>query len=218
MNDEQWRAAWNVYERACLLPAGERRTFVETEIVDLPLRRKVISLLERADESEDSKLACEIQVPDWPLLGQTIGRFVVTAPLGRGGMGDVYMARDQELNRMVAMKFVSPGSIGTAGVDRFMNEAQAASALNHPGIVTVHEVIRHESTLAIVMELVEGKSFRDLSGKPNAPQQVSEWGRQMAEALAAAHARRILHRDVKPDNVMLRNDNRVRFSTSVLPG
>ena len=81
-------------------------------------------------------------------------------------MGDVYAARDLELNRTVALKFVSSGSIGTAGVERFIREAQSASALNHPGIVTVHEVIRFESTLAIVMEMVEGKSFRALCGRP----------------------------------------------------
>src|ERR1041384_4017474 len=184
MTDEKWRAAWNVYESACELPAGERRAFVESEINDPGMRHRVMALLERQgqqsaphterDTSTMYSLGCGrsgrigSEIEDWPQLGKTIDYFFVTGPLGRGGMGDVYAAHDLELNRTVALKFVSSGSIGTAGAERFIREAQSASALNHPGIVTVHEVIRFESSLAIVMELVEGKSFRALCGKPNA--------------------------------------------------
>jgi len=223
MIDEQWRAAWAIYESACELPVGERRAFVESELDDPELRRRVLDLLDQQGEDSASDAErnttgadpvsvgpssrAESDTGDWPQVGKTIGRFVVTTPLGRGGMGDVYAARDLELNRTVALKFVSSGSIGTAGVDRFIREAQSASALNHPGIVTVHEVIRFESTLAIVMEMVEGKSLRALCGRPNAPERVADWGRQMAQALAAAHAHQIVHRDIKPDNVMVRSDN-----------
>jgi serine/threonine protein kinase len=227
MIDEQWRAAWSVYESACELPAGERRAFVESELQDPELQRKVMALLERQDPDEVCHAEGNGNSPDpaigrssgrigsesadWPQIGRTIGRFTVTAPLGRGGMGDVYAARDLELNRTVALKFVAAGPIGTAGVERFIREAQAASALNHPGIVTVHEVIHFEASLAIVMELVEGRSFGKLCGKPNPPERVAEWGRQIAEALAVAHAHQIVHRDIKPDNVMLRDDNLVKI-------
>ena len=226
MIDEKWRAAWNVYESACQLPAGERRAFVESELEDPALRQRIMSLLER-DERRGSETESGLSTPgtisgtasdsansevgDWPQVGKTIGRFVVTAPLGRGGMGDVYSARDQELDRTVALKFISSGSIGTARVERFIREAKSASALNHPGIVTVHEVIRCESSLAIVMEMVEGKSFRALCEKPNAIEQVADWGRQMAQALAVAHAHHIVHRDIKPENLMLRDDNLVKI-------
>ena len=227
MIDEQWRAAWSVYESACQLPVEERRAFVEATLNDPELRRKVMSLLERQGQDhspdvEGNPVTLDLtngpkseptgsEADDWPQLGKTIGLFAITAPLGRGGMGDVYAARDLELNRTVALKFVSPGLIGTAGVERFIREAQSASALNHPGLVTVHEVIRFGSSLAIVMELVEGKSFRTLCGRPNPPVQVTDWGRQIAEALAVAHAHHIVHRDIKPDNVMLRNDNLVKI-------
>jgi serine/threonine protein kinase len=227
MIDEQWRAAWNVYEAACKLPAREQRAFVESELHDPELRRRVMGLLERQVQPDTADAERNLTVPtltiglksdptglkadEWPHVGKTVGRFAVTLPLGRGGMGDVYAARDSELNRMVALKFVSSGLIGTAGVDRFVREAQSASALNHPGVVTVHEVIRYESSLAIVMELVEGRSFRTLCGKPNAPELVANWGGQIAHALAVAHAHQIVHRDIKPENVMLRDDNLVKI-------
>jgi Tol biopolymer transport system component len=227
MIDDQWRAAWAVYEAACELPPSDRRAFVESELDNPELRSRVLALLDRQGEESSSDAErnstganpvsggpssrAESATGDWPQVGKTIGRFVVTTPLGRGGMGDVYAARDLELNRTVALKFVSSGSIGTAGVERFIREAQSASALNHPGIVTVHEVIRFESTLAIVMELVEGKSFRTLCGRPNPPERVADWGRQMAQALAVAHAHQIVHRDIKPDNVMIRSDNLLKI-------
>ena len=226
MIDEDWRAAWNVYESACQLPTGERRAFVESELSDPALRQRVMSLLERDDRS-GSETASDHSLPvtmigtasdstnskidDWPQLGKKIGRFEVTAPLGRGGMGEIYAARDQELARTVAMKFISSRSIGTAGVERLIREAKSASALNHPGIVTVHEVIHCESSLAIVMEMVEGKSFRALCEKPNAIEKVADWGRQMAQALAVAHTLHIVHRDIKPENLMLRDDNLVKI-------
>ena len=224
MIDEDWRAAWNVYESACQLPAGERQAFVESELRDPALRQRVMSLLERDERSEtasDHSLPVTMigtasdstnsKIDDWPQLGKKIGRFEVTAPLGRGGMGEIYAARDQELARTVAMKFISSRSIGTAGVERLIREAKSASALNHPGIVTVHEVIHCESSLAIVMEMVEGKSFRALCEKPNAIEKVADWGRQMAQALAVAHSLHIVHRDIKPENLMLRDDNLVKI-------
>jgi serine/threonine protein kinase/Tol biopolymer transport system component len=148
---------------------------------------------------------------DWARLGQTFGRFVVASPLGRGGMGEVYRARDSELNRTVALKFLSSGDLGSPeSVARFLREAQAASALNHPGIVTVYDVVRDGTAVGIVMELIEGISLRYLCGKPQPAVQVADWGRQIAMALAAAHAAGIVHRDIKPENLMLRPDGFVK--------
>jgi serine/threonine protein kinase len=217
VTEERWNAAWAVYEVACELPAGERRAFVEAALTDPAEAQKILSMLDRMEAPDEPPAGSEAVEPDatadeWQQLGKTVGRFVVTAPLGRGGMGEVYTALDPELNRTVALKFLSPGSIGsTGGVNQFIREAQAASALNHPGIVTVHEVISSGPSVAIVMELVEGTSLRALCGKPNPIARVANWGRQAAQALAAAHARGIVHRDIKPQNLMLRPDNLVKI-------
>ena len=126
-------------------------------------------------------------------------------------MGEVYLARDTELNRTVAMKFLPSGDIGNPeSVTRFLREAHAASALNHPGIVTVYDVVRDRSAVGIVMELIEGVSMRQICGKPHPAAQVADWGRQIAISLAAAHAAGIIHRDIKPENLMLRPDGFVK--------
>jgi serine/threonine protein kinase len=222
MTNEGWRAAWKIYREACDLADAERRSFVESRLSDPALRQRVFALLDGLDSPTsdasqplagmDTAAGGEPTEVEWSRLGQTIGRFALTAPVGRGGMGEVYAARDPELNRMVALKLVSRGNLGTvSAVDRFIREAQSASALNHPGIVTVHEVIRSGPSVAIVMELVDGVSFRALCGTAHTAAQVADWGRQVAQALAAAHAAQIVHRDIKPDNLVLRPDNLVKI-------
>jgi Tol biopolymer transport system component len=126
-------------------------------------------------------------------------------------MGEVYSAHDAELDRMVALKFL-PAEMATSrsAVERLVREAKAASALNHPHIVTVYEVIRAGDELAIAMELVEGTALRTFCGKPNEISKAVDWGRQIAQALAAAHRRNIIHRDIKPENLMVRPDGIVK--------
>jgi len=100
------------------------------------------------------------------------------APLGRGGMGEVYSAVDTDLNRNVALKFITPGAMGSIGsINRFIREARSASALNHPNIVTVHEVIREGAALSIVMELVDGIALRKLCAEAQPIDKVAMWGR-----------------------------------------
>jgi eukaryotic-like serine/threonine-protein kinase len=145
--DEKWKSAYALFERAMELPADERSAFSQrcTEAPDV--LRLVLELL--AVEPADSAAS--------HYTGKDYGRFAVGALLGRGGIGEVYSARDEELNRDVAMKFLSPHKIGSSGlVEQLIREARAASALNHPGIVTVYEVIRSDDSLAIVMERVDG--------------------------------------------------------------
>lgn len=182
------------------LPAGERAAFLQAATQDAEVTRLVLDLLE-AENNEAER----------PGPGKSYGRFAVGQLLGRGGMGEVYSARDAELNREVAIKFLSAENVGSSGlVDRLIEEARAASGLNHPGIVTVYEVIRSEDSLAIVMELVHGVALRTRCSTPNPLAQVADWGSQIAEALAAAHGGGIVHRDVKPENVMLRPDGYVK--------
>ncbi len=144
--------------------------------------------------------------------GTKAGRYEITRFLGRGGMGEVYAAYDPELDRTVALKFLSPTITGVASaVDRFMREAKAASALNHPNIVTVFEFIRSGTTLAIAMELVEGAPMTALCGTPQPAPQVTRWASQIAEALSATHAKGLVHRDIKPANIMVRTDGHLKL-------
>jgi tetratricopeptide (TPR) repeat protein len=148
------------------------------------------------------------------MVGTTVGRYRIDALLGRGGMGEVYRAYDPELGRAVALKLVrwELAEDDSGGVDRFLREARAASALNHPGIITIHEVGRLEDDRRyIVQEFVDGQTVRALiAGKPLPITTIANIGRQVARALGAAHAAGIVHRDIKPENVMIRPDGYVK--------
>jgi Tol biopolymer transport system component len=124
-------------------------------------------------------------------------------------MGRVYSAHDPDLNREVAVKVIARRA-GTSTSERFIREAQAASALNHPNIITVYEVIRSGPMIAIAMELVNGTSLRHFCGTSQPLGKVALWGRQIADALAAAHAHGIVHRDIKPENLVLRPDGYIK--------
>jgi adenylate cyclase len=143
--------------------------------------------------------------------GTLFGHFRISALLGVGGMGEVYRARDEQLQRDVALKLFPACDVPSGTVDRFLREAQAASALNHPNIVTIHEVGQTGLGRFIVMELVDGRSLRTLTGKPMPIETILQSGIQMARALAAAHAVGITHRDIKPENIMVRDDGYVKI-------
>ena len=150
-----------------------------------------------ADESLD---AVELQPEAHP--GSRIGRYEITGSIGRG----VYSARDTELGRVLAVKFVAGGARG----ERLIEEAQAASAMNHPNIVTIHDVVREGGQTAIAMEFVEGCPLSEKCGTPQSPGEVIRWGRQIARALAAAHSQGIVHGDIRPENLILRPDGYVK--------
>jgi len=208
LEKERWKSAYAWFERAMELPVGERSAFSQQAIPDPEVLRLVLDLLDSQQRSEETT---QPDATPRPLPGEHYGRFAIGELLGRGGMGEVYSARDTELNRAVAIKFLSPQSLGSSGtVDRLIHEARSASALNHPGIVTVYEVIRSEDSLAIVMERVDGMALRSLCGKANAAADVALLGSQIAVALAAAHAGGVVHRDIKPENLMLRPDGYVK--------
>ncbi len=140
------------------------------------------------------------------MIGSTIGHYTIEAKLGEGGMGVVYKAMDTKLNRPVALKFL-PEQVTTTEQDaaRFIKEAQAAAALNHPNICTVHGIEEFGGKTFIVMELVEGKTLQEMKTSLSVRQAV-EIGIQVAEGLAAAHEKGIVHRDIKPENIMIRKD------------
>ncbi len=138
------------------------------------------------------------------MIGSQILHYRILAELGQGGMGQVYRARDERLGREVAIKVLPAELANDADYQaRFLREARAASALNHPGIVTLHDLETHEGRTFLVMELVEGESFSKLARKGVEWKRAVELVASVADALAVAHARGILHRDIKSDNLML---------------
>jgi predicted ATPase len=131
--------------------------------------------------------------------------------LGRGGMGVVYKARDIRLGRFVALKFLSPGAArDRRALARFRREARAASTLNHPTVCTLHGLGTYRGRPFLVLEWVDGETFRALAGRPPEVSRLLPLFRQVAGALRAAHAAGIVHRDIKPENVMVRSDGYVK--------
>ena len=145
--------------------------------------------------------------------GSRLGPYEVLAPIGAGGMGEVYRARDTRLAREVAIKVLPAEVSGDADRrTRFEQEARSASALNHPNIVTLYDIGTHEGTLYIAMEIVEGRSLRELlTGDLLPARKTLDVSVQIAEGLAKAHSAGIVHRDLKPENVIVSKDGFVKI-------
>ena len=145
--------------------------------------------------------------------GLRIGRYEVERQLGAGGMGSVYLAQDTSLRRPVALKFLSPRFCANEAFKaRFMREARSAAALNHPNIVTVYEVGEYHDQLFIAMEYLRGSSLADLiSLKPMPEPAIVDIMLQICDGLKAAHASKIIHRDIKPDNIHVDENGRVKL-------
>ncbi len=143
--------------------------------------------------------------------GAHVGPYEIVAPLGSGGMSEVYWARDVRLERDVALKFLlGSRSQDILAIDRLLREARAASALNHPNIVTIYEVGETEAGHYIVMELVQGRTIRAVIAEKPPMSVVVPLVAQVSQALAVAHAAGIVHRDIKPENIMVRDDGYVK--------
>lgn len=143
---------------------------------------------------------------------QQIGRYRISAAIGAGGMGEVYLAQDEELERLVALKIL-PSDIAEDSdrVQRFIQEAKVVSALNHPNILTIHEIGSENGTRFIASEYVEGRTLRTMIALDDLElKEVLEIAVQIASALETAHRKNIIHRDIKPENVMVRDDGLVK--------
>jgi len=211
---DRWQQIERLYHEALEIEAADRDAFLDRACAgDERLHREVRSLLdyeraadrflERPALSEEARsMACDTRPP---LTGRRIAGYDILALIGTGGMGEVYRARDLRLGREVAFKVLEP----TIASDpeyrlRFEHEAQAASALNHPNIVTIYTVAEEDDVTFITMELVHGQTMRSLMVTGRLPlTTVLDVSVQLASALAAAHAVGIVHRDLKPENVMI---------------
>jgi serine/threonine protein kinase len=145
-------------------------------------------------------------------VGKRLGRYEIRSLLGVGGMGEVYLAQDTQLRRPVALKLLpTEFTHNEERLARFKQEAFAASALNHPNILTIYEIGSEDDVYFIATEFIDGVSLRERIAKEDLTiEQVLDMGGQIASALAAAHAAGIVHRDIKPENVMVRRDGYVK--------
>jgi serine/threonine-protein kinase len=222
MTPGRYRKIGELFHAALESEAGERDAFLERECAgDAELRREVELLIRSHDESGGVidepalSVAAGLLAEDTAeqFVGRTLaGRYRVLSLLGAGGMGRVYLAEDAELGRRVALKFLPEHlTHDEEQARRFRQEARAASALNHPNIITVYGVEEGGGSSVIASEYIEGETLRErISRGALAPAEALDIAAQIASALRAAHEAGIVHRDVKPENVMLRPDGYVK--------
>lgn len=221
MTPERYRQIGELYHAALNVKTEERAAFLERACEgDEELRREVESLVESHERSGNfiaepalagaARMLADSKATE--LIGQTIARYRVVSLIGAGGMGRVYLAEDTGLGRRVALKLLPEHFTNDKNqVQRFRQEARAASALNHPNILTVHEVGQVDGVEFIATEYVEGETLRArLARAPFAVREALDIATQIADALVAAHRTGIVHRDVKPENVMIRSDGYVK--------
>jgi serine/threonine protein kinase/Tfp pilus assembly protein PilF len=221
MKAERWKQVNDLFQSAVERAPEERAAFLDEACHgDEGLRREVGSLLTSHERSENFielpafEVAPELVANDkaGALVGKLIGHYRIESLIGAGGMGEVYLARDERLGRKAALKLL-PDSLTTdeTQLTRFKNEARSASALNHPNILTVYEIGAEGDRLFIAAEFIEGITLRSsiARGRIN-PDGALEIAVQVASALAAAHEAGVVHRDIKPENIMLRPDGYVK--------
>jgi len=219
MSDPNWENLKEIFHAAVALKPDERAAYLAQACDgNAALRRSVESLINSHEESNfiDSpayQAAAQMLVDSTSVeTGRKVNHYEILSILGKGGMGEVYLAQDTKLGRKVALKFL-PGYLtqDRERLRRFEQEARAASALNHPNILTIHEIGEAEGQRFIVTEFIDGQTLRErLEGGPLSIGDALKVAAEIASALAAANAEGIIHRDIKPENVMLRRDGIVK--------
>jgi eukaryotic-like serine/threonine-protein kinase len=215
---DDWGRVKAVFEGALAVDETERPAFLAAACgSDAPLRQRVDALLASHAAGQSfletpASAVLELRRPGEDLRGRTLGTYQLQSRIGAGAMGEVYVAHDEKLSRRVAVKLIAEHLAGDADrLQRFRHEAHAASSLNHPNIVVVHDFGEMDGRPFIVTELVEGVTLRErLQDGPVPIRDAIQIALQVTGALAAAHARGLVHRDVKPENLMLRPDGYVK--------
>ena len=217
MQPERLQQIDGIFQTALELPPEQRREFLDAACANDPeLRSEVESLISSLELSGDfiegsaADVAASLLASE-TLRGKQVAQFQVGDPLGRGGMGEVYAATDR-MGRQVALKVLAPRLVqDRRHVTRFLQEARAVLALNHPNIVTVYDIGETDGVYYIASELIEGETLRTVlsRGRLEFAQSV-DIAIQACAALVAAHDKGIVHRDIKPENVMLRGDGYVK--------
>jgi serine/threonine protein kinase/Tol biopolymer transport system component len=222
MSTERWQQLDRIFIEAVQRPAGERVGFIEDACkTDAALQADALALLAAADGSRDfmttsalEYLAKTVAETGWTLKpGDRIGAYTVVTRLGSGGSGEVWRARDERLGRDVAIKSVLSHTASDADwLRRFADEARLAGSLNHPNLLTVHDVGEHAGLPVLVTECLEGQTLRfRLGAGPLPVRRAISVALGVARGLAAAHACGVVHRDVKPENVFLPTDGGVKI-------
>ncbi|HEX6187743.1 MAG TPA: protein kinase [Pyrinomonadaceae bacterium] len=222
MKAERFLQISPIFRQAVEIPPDERGAFLETACCgDAALRQDVELLISAHDqagsfiESPAHEDAARLltETPTIFSVGQLVDHYSIVAPLGKGGMGEVYLARDTTLERSVALKFL-PSSVASDAdrMRRFTQEAKAAAALNHPHIGHIYEIGNTGGTHYIAMEYVDGVTLGDkIHGERTPLKKLLKYLTQVADGLAKAHAAGIVHRDLKPDNIMITRDDYVKI-------
>jgi serine/threonine-protein kinase len=222
MADEKWQKVREVFDSALRLKPDERQRFIrEVCGEDKTLFAEVESLFLSLDSAESfmetpavAKVAAVIEAESKKLeAGKSFGHYEIVRKIGEGGMGEVYLAIDNSLERNTAIKIL-PGNVAQdeERMQRFVREAKSASALNHPNIITIYEIGETDNTHFIATEYIEGETIRErLKGTTINFKSGLEIAIQVASALDAAHRAGIVHRDIKPENVMIRPDGFVKI-------
>src|SRR5947207_2655363 len=221
MTPERWQQVNELFQAVADRTPDERTTFLQRACQgDEALLREVESLItshesaENFIESPAFEIAPELltKEPAGAIKGELIGRYRIESLVGVGGMGEVYLARDEQLGRKVALKFLPERlTADKTQLSRFKSEARTASALNHPNILTVYEIGTDGKRHFIATEFIEGETLSaSLMGGRMSVQEAVHGAIQVASALVAAHNAGIVHRDIKPENIMLRPDGYVK--------
>src|SRR6185503_13590134 len=222
MTPERWRQVDEIFHSALACEPGLRTSFLTQACAgDVSLLKEVESLISFHEDSTSfiqkpaSDIAAEFFARGLTRLaeGQMINRYRITGLLGAGGMGEVYLAEDIRLGRRIALKLLPARFTNDKDrLRRFQQEARTASALNHPNILTVHEIELDGELNYIATEFIDGRTLtQQMAEQPLSLKQTIDVAIQLASALDAAHTAGIVHRDIKPDNVMLRSDGYVKI-------